>query len=939
MSTSLKRKFLLPILAGAALLILSAAIITQLGLLPELRSQLHKRAELMLTTIRAASKINPGYQDLRFALEEITLKTSGVYGITLATLDPTIIWASSTHPDADLDQHTADMLELLDSSAEQHIFGDFIHRNGDVIVIAPLKRLTDTPPQPKSFEQLILPKDVNISSAFSLEPDSYEGILYLRFNWAEAEALANNALLNHMFAISAAILLMLALATTTLYKVILRPLSLISKTIHAQKSGALDSRTQKLPDDEIGLLGSSINEMLDDLHNRDRLLKSVVNHLPVGLSLKGIDGRKIIQNDAYRTSYLSPYVDGKIREDLLNKRVDLQHRVISEAIPVSHEELLNLNNRERHFETTIFPIFNTHDEIEWLGTLCFEITEKKEREQQLTQLYKAVEAVKSGIVICKYDAPNYPIIYINPAVTKLTGYSAAELIGKSPNIFSQSAENSSALEEIRKAIVDQETCSVVLRNKRKDGSYFWNEFTLSIITTTDGEATHLVGVQNDVSERIEAANKIEHMAFFDPLTDLPNRILFNDRLSQIIAEAQREHTHAAVMYIDLDGFKAANDSFGHNTGDQLLKDASSRMKLCIREQDSIARMGGDEFTILIPGLNPEQVIVNLPKVVDRILKQLNTPFDIFNNQVHISGSIGISIYPKDGRTPEELLINADHAMYHAKESGKNSFRFFQLEMNQAIEQQQKIEFSLREAVRDKAFNLHYQPQVSCHSHNLSIEALIRCNHPAIKHLSPATFIPVAEQTGLIDEIGTWVIEQACSDMAEFQRDGSKINKIAINISPQQFRRQNIAQIIHKNIKRFNLPTDSLEVEITENVIIDDYQAALSILNELRLLGVTIAIDDFGTGYSSLTYLKQLPIDTLKIDKQFIEGLPHDEEGGHIVKAISGLAHGMNMQLLAEGVETEEQVAFVKDELNCDQIQGYYFSKPLSKQDLIASEFY
>lgn len=940
MGASLQRKFLLPISIGAILLILSAAVITHIGLLPELRTQLHKRAELMLITIRAAAEINPGYQDLRLALEEITLHTSGVYGITLATLNPTIVWASSTHPDADIDQHTSDMLDLLDSSAEQHLFGDFIHSNGDVIVISPFKLLKgDLAQRSPPPDKLQLPEGVSFSDAYTLQAGDYEGILYLRFNWAEAEALANKDLYNHMLAMAGAVILMLLLATATVYRVILTPINLIARTIHAQKSGDPDARTKQLTNDQIGLLGNSINEMLDSLNNRDRLLRTIVDHLPVGLSLKDIDGQKLIQNEAYRTSYLSPYLDGTIREDLLDKRVALQQDALTNAAPVSHEEKLCFSDQERHFETTIFPVFNGQEHIEWVGTLCVDITEKKERELQLTQLYKAVESVKSGIVICHYEAPGFPIIYVNPAVTALTGYAAEELIGQSPKIFSDGTKDNVALEEIRQAIVERKPCSVVLHNQRKDGSLFWNEFTLSIITDSTGQATHLVGVQNDVTERIEAASKIEHLAYFDPLTDVPNRTLFHDRLTQIIAEAQRSNTHAAILYVDLDGFKAANDTFGHSTGDQLLKEASGRMKQCIRDQDSLARMGGDEFTILIPNLDPQEIIINLPKVVGRIHELLSTPFDLMNNQVHISGSIGISIYPRDGDSAEELLVNADHAMYHAKESGKNTFRFFQPEMNLAIEQQQKIEASLRDAVRNKSYTLHYQPQVDLKQGTISVEALLRCQHPQLKGVSPAEFIPAAEQTGLIDEIGIWVIQQACADLAGFIQDQSAITKVAINISPQQFKRQNLASIIKRYLDHYQLGPEHLEVEVTESVILDDYASAREQLNALRELGVTIAIDDFGTGYSSLTYLKQLPIDTLKIDKQFIHGLPEDQDDVHIVKAITGLAQGMGLRLLAEGVETEAQLAFIREQLNCHLIQGFHISKPLEKSVLQSSDFY
>ncbi|WP_271273747.1 EAL domain-containing protein [Aliamphritea hakodatensis] len=931
---------MLPISFGAIVLILCAAITTHLGLLPDLRAQLYKRAELMITTIRAASAINPRYQDLRLALEEITLQTSGVYGITLATLNPTIIWASSTHPDAEPDQHTADMLNFLDVSAEQHLFGEFIQGNGDVVVVAPLKRfIADAGHQITETEPLSLPAGVAVSSAYTLAGGDYEGILYLRFNWAEVEALAYKDLINDMLAITAAIVLMLVLSTVTVYQVILKPLNLIGRTIREQKSGMAEARTRQLTDDEIGVLGQSINEMLDAINSRDKLLKTVVNHLPVGFALNRIDGTNLIRNEAYKTSYLSAELDPSERQGVIDRQQTLQARVLASRRTIRYEEQLNFGAKNRHYEATLFPVFNSSDEIEWVGALCSDITEKKERELQLTQLYRAVESVKSGIVICAYDAPDFPIIYVNPAVTDLTGYTQAELIGQNPRIFGSGEGDALSLSKISLAIETRTPCTVVIQNVRKDGSTFWNEFTLSVITDNTGQATHLVGVQNDVTERITAARKIEHLAYFDPLTNIPNRNLFQDRLTQALAEASREARHVAILYVDLDGFKGANDTFGHNIGDLLLKEASKRMKQCIRDEDSLARMGGDEFTILIPNLSPEDEIVNLPKVVNRIREQLSTPFDIFKNIIHISGSVGISVYPRDGCSAEELLISADHAMYYAKESGKNTFRFFQPEMNRAIEQQQVLESSLREAVHSQAFTLHYQPQVNLKDGSVAVEALIRCQHPALCKSSPAVFIPVAEQCGLIDDIGCWVIQQACADLAEFIRDGSKINRVSVNISPHQFKRHNLTEIIRNSLQEHQLEASRLVVEITENVILDNYHSAREHLQELRALGVSIAIDDFGTGYSSLTYLKQLPIDTLKIDQQFVQGLPDNSDDVHIVKAIAGLASGMELTLLAEGAESEAQLAFIRDELDCYLVQGFIISRPLDVAGLKASGFY
>ena len=939
MKDSLRGKFLIPVIAGAALLIMVSALITYLTLLPELRSQLFKRAELMTTTIRAAGEINPNYQDLRLALEEITLQTSGVYGITLATLNPTIIWASSTHPDADIDTHTVDMLQLLELSSQKHIFGQFIHKNGDLIVISPFKKFQQSEQKEITpTTSLAIDSPITITQAYSLPKDGYEGILYLRFNWQEFEALVNSTLRGHMMAMSAGILLMMLLSIATVYKAIINPIRAISTTIRAQKAGNIKARTQHLSQDEIGLLGQSLNEMLDAQDDRDRLLKVVVNHLPVGLSLKGLHDAKTVQNDAYKQSYLSPYLKGQIREQVLEKRVTSQHRVIKEQSPVMLEEHLEFKDDDKHFETTIFPIFNHKDRIEWLGTLCVDITEKKARELKLTQLYMAVESVTNGIIISDAQAEGHPILYANPAVSELTGYQKADLIGVSPRIFSRNSKDQDGLQVLRKAILNKEACTVILRNSRKDGSLFWNEFTLSVIQDPQGNATHFVGIQNDVTDRVEAENRIEHLAYYDALTNIPNRTLFHDRLTQVIAEAKRHGMMAAIIYIDLDGFKAANDTYGHVTGDTILQEAAKRMQACLRSQDSVARLGGDEFTILLPHLSDTDVIVNVPKVVKRLNTELNKPYSIDGNIIHTSGSIGISIYPKDGDSSESLIMSADHAMYHAKQKGKNTFSFFQKKMNLEIEKHQQIEAHLRGAKERGEFALYYQPQVMLHTQEVSLEALIRWHNNVLGDVGPDDFITIAESSGMIDEIGAWVIEQSCSDYASLQSLGHQINKIAINISAYQFKRQNIAAIIKEQLDKHQLHGSCLEIEITETAIFNDFDFAKTVLQEIREMGVTIAIDDFGTGYSSLTYLKRLPIDTIKIDRQFIKGLPENKDDQHIVMAISGMAKGMGLKLLAEGVETQEQLNFVEHELNCKNIQGFLFSKPLSKTELINSEF-
>ena len=939
MKVSLHTKFLLPLVVGAIVLIGISAAITYSTLIPELREQLYKRAELLVTTIRAASEINPEYQDLRLALEEITLETTGVDGITLATLEPTIIWASSVDPTADLDAHTEDMLNLLDFSSEHHIFGHYIHDTGDLIVITPFKfnrHISNTISE--EVGKLPSPDGVTIDKTYRVSEGAYEGILYLRFGWGEIIHVAETDLVNHMLAVSTAILFMLVLSVVTVYKYIILPINSISNTIRGQQAGDTSARIAYKSTDEIGRVSQLINEMLDTLNNRDRLLRSVIDHLPLGLSLKDIKGDQVIQNSRYDAWFSELDNHGGIPESIQANRLACQASVIESEKSISQEISLPFGTSQNHFETTVFPIFNDENSIEWVGSLCANITEKKERDLKLTQLFMAVESVHNGIVICDAQEEGRPIIYTNPAVTKLTGYAKEELIGKAPYIFSNGSVDQDGLSVIQQALQAKTSCTVVIENIKKDGTPYWNEFTLSMIQNTEGEVTHLVGIQSDVSDRVAAENKIEHLAYFDALTDIPNRNLFNDRLTQVMSKAQRDNLNAVVMYIDLDGFKTANDTYGHATGDTLLKEATSRIQSCLREEDSVARVGGDEFTVLIPSLSVPDVITVVPKVAKRINDSLSEFFEIEKHTIHISCSIGISIYPKDGDTAEELVMNADHAMYHAKSSGKNTYSFFQSDMDIAIKRRQQIESSLRQATQNKEFSLYYQPQLSNDLNVVAAEALIRWSNADFPEISPEEFIPIAEQAGLIEEIGTWVIQQACADYAEFIKVKRPIDKVSINLSVIQLKRQNIVSIIRRYLEHYNVPASALEVEITETIIIDDFEVAKSVLLDLRTLGVTIAIDDFGTGYSSMINLKQLPIDTLKIDKQFIQGLPDDMDNVHIVKAIAGMAKGMGIELLAEGVETVEQLAFIRENIECSRLQGFLFDRALPKDQIIESGF-
>lgn len=434
----------------------------------------------------------------------------------------------------------------------------------------------------------------------------------------------------------------------------------------------------------------------------------------------------------------------------------------------------------------------------------------------------------------------------------------------------------------------------------------------------------------EMQEIKRAQQNLDYMAHFDALTGLPNRTLFSDRLRQAMAHVHRHQGIAAVMFIDLDNFKNINDTLGHGTGDMLLKAVAQRILDCLREGDTVARLGGDEFIVMLPDLAHIQ---DAAQVAQKILDILSQSFDIAQLELYVSASIGISIYPNDAREMEGLLANADAAMYHAKKLGKNNYQFFTANMNVKAQNHVRLENQLRRALERNEFLLHYQPQVEAKTGKIiGIEALLRWNNPELGLVPPAELIPLAEETGLIVPIGNWVLHTACAQARAWQLAGMPI-RIAVNLSGRQFQqhqRQQLLNTVINTLEETGLPPDLLELEITESIMMEHLDAALDILGELKKLGVRFSIDDFGTGYSSLGYLKQLPINTLKIDRAFIRDIINDPNDAAITAAIIVMAQKLNLDVIAEGVETAEQMQFLHN-LNCHAIQGYHFSRPVEAE--------
>jgi diguanylate cyclase (GGDEF)-like protein/PAS domain S-box-containing protein len=567
-----------------------------------------------------------------------------------------------------------------------------------------------------------------------------------------------------------------------------------------------------------------------------------------------------------------------------------------------------------------------------IGVAMLRLQQRQKREQveaRIHQLSQVVEQNSQAILITDI---NFKIEYVNKAFTLLTGYLQQELINKTPAILRSHYTSNDTSSDIRHSLKAGREWSGRIRNQRKDGSLYWSLQSIIPIKNDEGDITHYASTSEDNTDLHNAQQTIEQLAFYDPLTNLPNRRLLSDRLQQALEHAQRHPEEmVAVMVFDLDNFKTVNDSLGHNYGDDLLKHVAQIFQAQIRSEDTVSRQGGDEFTIILAGMRQ---INKIADIATTILEKLSHPINLSGHQVVIGASIGIAVYPNDAESHDELLRNADMAMYHAKEAGRNNFQFFTPSMSKQAHHRLLLENKLRNAIEEDHFQLFYQPQVDLKTGEfIGIEALVRWFDPEQGMIPPAEFIPLAEDTGLIGRIGDWVIETACRDIKALQEKGFPQIKVAINVSAFQFRHgKHLTEVIRQSLQKYNFPAELFALELTESILIDDIHETLNILNSMRDLGITLAIDDFGTGYSSLNYLKQFPIDILKIDQSFIRDITTDASDKAIVSAIIAMAQQLDIGVLAEGVETIEQQFFLQGQ-GCDFVQGYLYCKPIPADEL------
>ena len=568
---------------------------------------------------------------------------------------------------------------------------------------------------------------------------------------------------------------------------------------------------------------------------------------------------------------------------------------------------------------SIWPVKDPQGDTTHFVGIQEDITEQRQADERLRQAAAVFDSSTEGMMITDLSAT---IIEVNRAFVEITGYERDEVIGQPTRLLRSGQHPPSFYQTLWRSLIDTGQWRGEVWNRRKNGEIYPEWLTLSTVRDAAGAPLFYAGVFSDITTVKQSAQQLEHLAHHDPLTDLPNRMLLNARLDHAIDHANRSGASLAVLFLDLDRFKNINDVYGHPFGDQLLRQVADRLRACVRLDDTVARLGGDEFVVLLEEIkDPHSAVL----VAEKIQLALNQPFAIELREQFVTASIGISIFPRDGTEAAELIRNADAAMYQVKEGGRFGFAFYTPELTQKAAERVRLENDLHKALDLDQFQLHYQPQVELSSGRITgVEALVRWQHPDRGLLYPSAFIAIAEESGLMPHIGRWILHAACQQARQWLDEGIDFGRIGVNIAASQLRRGDLVALTRDTLASTALPADKLELEVTEGFIMQQAAEAIPRLDALRQLGVAIAIDDFGTGYSSLSYLKRLPVTRLKIDQSFVRDIPGDKEDAAITRAIIALANSMGLDVIAEGVESAEQVAFLVAE-GCHLAQGHHFS--------------
>lgn len=678
---------------------------------------------------------------------------------------------------------------------------------------------------------------------------------------------------------------------------------------------------------------------LQDLERAHEQIAAIIDNAPA-VAMQGFDaeGRVTFWNPASEQLYgfRAEQIIGKHLGGLVLSEADgvefeaILRQVLSTGIspPLREWQVLTRDGEMRWVMSSMFVIRFGRDQAQ---TICMDvdITERIRSEQHTHKLSSVVQQTADAVIITDHLGV---IEYVNPAFEEITGYDRTEAIGKTPALIKSGRHDKNFYRELWDTIRGGNVYRNVLINRKKDGSVYYEEKTITPLRNVDGKITHYVSTAKDITERMHTQERLQYLAYHDALTELPNRVLLMDRLEHALSRVRWTGRQLAVLFLDLDRFKVINDTLGHDFGDRLLQVVAQRLRRCVREGDTVSRVSGDEFAILLEDMaSTEDVVL----VARKLLDTFGQPFEVFRRELFVTTSIGISVCPTDGTDAPTLLKNADTAMYRAKERGRNIYQFYSADMSAKAVELLALETGLRRALERNELILHYQPTVDLRSGQIvGAEALLRWNHRELGLIYPAEFIPLLEETGLISPVGDWVLENACIEAQRWQARHGRPLRVAVNLSANQFNSPEITEKVSQALRVSGLDPSLLELEITESVIMKHAQQTIDTLSALGEMGIRFAIDDFGTGYSSLSYLKRFPIHSLKIDKSFVKDIPGDLDDSAIITTVVAMAHNLKLEVVAEGVETEQQVAFLRA-CGCDAIQGYQFSRPVSADEFMS----
>ncbi|TCW33674.1 sensor domain-containing protein [Gulbenkiania mobilis] len=910
----------------------------------------------------------------------LSLRTVFLIAVVLGLLIPAVIisyLSFNMQRDALTAQLETDQKRLLDIVAlgMQEPLWNLSRQAGSPLVASVMEdprvisvRVTDTQSNTVFLSALRSERRIG-SVAFVQKPVVYRGEeigqVTIEFDTEHLGIALNNGVKNVLLILFAQLLLSILLIMSILHFRFLKPMHDLTGQATQLAELKLDQAFHWLRRDEIGRLGnhlewtrSELKRLIDELRAKtlaleaditrrreveDALRRSENKYRELfwsnldGIVISSLDGQVLDANPAFLNLMCYSLDQLKLQnfwslvapESESLERFNLDNKVLRFGYCDEFEaSYINRFGNTVPVSVKTVAMRDAFGRINAVWRMVRDISERRAAEERVHLAAKVFENTVEGIMITDADRC---IRSVNRAFTEITGYSQHEVLGQKPSILSSGRHDETFYDQMWKNIADHGSWQGEVWNRRKNGEVYPEWLAINAVRNAAGEVTHYVAIFSDLSERKAADERIQFLAHFDVLTSLPNRSHMQDRVELAIQNATKDGHQLALLLLDLDRFKTINESLGHSAGDTLLQMASDRIRSVLGPGETVARQGGDEFIILLPSLtDPSEAAL----AAERIRDAFASSIELHNHIITITPSIGISVYPQDGRDFETLVRNADAAMYHAKSSGRNNYKFYTADLNARAREILAVESQLRFALERSEFVLHYQPQVEfATGHIVGAEALIRWNHPSLGLLGPGRFIQVAEERGFIVKLGSWVIREACRQLAEWRAAGLPEISLAMNLSALQFRQEDLALTLERALSANGLQGHMIDIEVTESVVMEDAEATIQTLDAIKTMGLQLSIDDFGTGYSSLSYLKRFKADKLKIDRSFVRDIPADPDDSAIARAIINMAKNLNMRVVAEGVETVEQWRFLAAE-GCDQVQGYLLSKPVPAEDFV-----